>query len=56
MQGTAVIDDGDWAADASNTQWYFAKLSDNTTARSGTNQVVITDTGNLGLGTNAPDD
>jgi hypothetical protein len=55
-QGTTVIDDGDWAADASNTQWYLAKLSDNTTARSGSNQVVITDAGSLGLGTTSPTD
>ena len=55
-QATTVIDDGDWAADSSNSRWYLAKLSDNTTVRSGTNQVVIDDSGNLGLGTASPDD
>ena len=55
-QATTVIDDGDWAADSSNSRWYLAKLSDNTTVRSGTNRVVIDDSGNLGLGTASPDD
>ena len=52
---TTVIDDLDWAIDSINGYWYLNRLSDNSTLRSGTNQLVINDDGEMGIGTNSPE-
>ena len=53
-QSTSTIDDGEWLADSSNNYWYLAKESDNSTTRTASNALVMTDNGRLGIGTTAP--
>ena len=54
VQGASKADGSKWTNDATNTRVALTNLSDGTTARPAGKEFVVTDAGNVGIGTTAP--